>query len=270
MTSKKIEFLIIDPQNDFSDPNGTLFVPGAQEDMLRLADLLNRIKSKISDIHVTLDSHHLLHIANPIFWRNSNGDNPAPFTCITVKDVESGKWTTRMPSHYKRALDYLRALEKGGRYPHVIWPPHCLIGSWGTGIVPSVFNAVKAWEEEFAVADMITKGSNLWTEHFSGIKAEVPDPSDPSTQINTSVVSALEKADEIVVVGEALSHCLANTARDVVDNFPNTNRDSYVKKLVILKDCASSVPGFEKLGEDFLKEMEAKGATITTSDKYLR
>ena len=43
----RIELLIIDPQISFCDPDGELFVPGADEDMKRLATMINRLKSKI-------------------------------------------------------------------------------------------------------------------------------------------------------------------------------------------------------------------------------
>lgn len=54
-----LQFLLINPQNDFAHPDGHLFVPGADKDSERLAEMLKRHKSKISDIHITLDSHHL-------------------------------------------------------------------------------------------------------------------------------------------------------------------------------------------------------------------
>ena len=40
--------LIIDPQNDFCNPNGTLFVSGAEEDCERLAEFIDNNSSKIS------------------------------------------------------------------------------------------------------------------------------------------------------------------------------------------------------------------------------
>jgi nicotinamidase-related amidase len=43
---KKLHLLIIDPQRDFCDPNGTLAVPGADADMKRLSDMINRIGDK--------------------------------------------------------------------------------------------------------------------------------------------------------------------------------------------------------------------------------
>ncbi len=263
---RKIQFLIIDPQNSFCDPKGELFVPGSDQDVPRLSHLLNRIRSKIYGISVSLDSHHNIHISHPIMFRDSNGEQPKPFTCITAKDLEVGKWTTRIPSHYKRVLEYLQALEKGGRYPHIIWPPHCLIGSFGHGVDPTIYKSLLEWEEEFHMVDFVTKGSGIWTEHFSAVKAEVPDPNDPTTQINTNFISTLELADEIVVSGQALSHCVRHTFKDIVDNFSDPNT---IKKMVLLEDCSSSVPGFEKEGKDFIAEIKTLGARVTTSDKYL-
>ena len=43
-----IQLLIIDPQNDFCDPNGALFVPGADEDMKRLASMVMRLRGRLS------------------------------------------------------------------------------------------------------------------------------------------------------------------------------------------------------------------------------
>ncbi|MBD3260832.1 MAG: hypothetical protein GF334_04015 [Candidatus Altiarchaeales archaeon] len=45
-----IRFLVIDPQNSFCSPNGSLFVPGADKDMDRLAAMVDRLQSKLTDI----------------------------------------------------------------------------------------------------------------------------------------------------------------------------------------------------------------------------
>ncbi len=123
--SKRVELLIIDPQIDFCDPDkGALYVPNAEHDMRRLAQMIRRLKDKIDDIHITLDSHHFIHIAHPIFWKDSHGNHPQPFTRITLPEVEDGKWTTTQPGLYKRALEYVRKLDQNGRYDLTIWPPH--------------------------------------------------------------------------------------------------------------------------------------------------
>src|SRR5438067_1223624 len=120
--------LIIDPQIDFCCPvHGSLFVPGAERDMQRLAQMIRRNTAEIDKIHVTMDTHHSLHIAHPMFWSDSAGEHPDPFTIITAAEVASGKWSATQPAMRNRALEYVRALEQGGRYTLCIWPYHCLI-----------------------------------------------------------------------------------------------------------------------------------------------
>lgn len=261
-----IHLLIIDPQKDFCDPNGSLYVPGAEQDMDRVASLIRRLQGRLTAIHVTLDSHRKVDISHPIWFKDSSGHHPAPFTVITAEDVKSGRWTTTQPSAFERTLAYLQALAASGRYPHVIWPYHCLIGDEGHLVWPNLAAAIHEWEDRYAMADFVTKGSNPFTEHFSAVQAEVPDPTDPTTQVNTRLIATLEQADVVVLAGEALSHCLANTVRDIATTFADP---AYVSKLVLLTDAASNVPTFESYGDDFLRELRARGMQTATSQEFL-
>ncbi len=265
--AQKWHLVIIDPQRDFCEPpgkgGGALFVPGADADMKRLAGFIRRTPDKWVDIHVTLDSHHLLDVAHPLFWRNSKGQHPSPFTLISVSDVETGVWSTSVPSLNKRMLDYVKALASGGRYPLVIWPPHCLIGTQGQAVVPELMDALNEWAtQRMATIDFVTKGSNVFTEHYSAVRAEVPDPSDPTTHLNKAFIQTLEDADMVVWAGEASSHCVANTMRDTVANFG----PEAMKKMG--QDGVITVE--ESQYEDFLKEMTAKGMQTATTDTFLR
>ncbi|MCP4696208.1 MAG: hypothetical protein GY862_05085 [Gammaproteobacteria bacterium] len=260
-----LQFLIIDPQYDFANPAGSLFVPGADKDSERLAAMLKRHVSKIEDIHVTLDSHHLLDVAHPIFWIDAKGKHPAPFSCITQDDVRNGKWKAAHPGFQERAAAYVEALKAGGRYDLVIWPPHCLIGGMGNNVVSPVAEVLLKWENTFAMVDYVTKGSNMWTEHYSAVQADVPDPEDPGTQLNTRLIDTLETADLIALSGQALSHCVANTVRDIADNFGDEN----ISKMVLIEDTSSAVPGFEETGRKFLAEMQARGMRTAKSTEYL-
>jgi nicotinamidase-related amidase len=263
----KVHLLVIDPQRDFCNPNGSLFVAGADKDMDRLATMVRRLNRKLDDIHVTMDSHRKVDISHPMWWKDSAGKHPSPFTMITVSDVESGRWTTTQPGAYTRSLKYLRALDAGKRYPHVIWPEHCLIGDEGHSLHAGLSEALHEWEHNrFAMVEFVTKGSNPWTEHFSAIQAEVPDPEDPSTQVNTGLIRTLEEADIVLLAGEALSHCLANTARDIVKNFVDPK---YTKKLVLLTDASSNVTGFDKYGTDFVSELVNLGMQTSTTSTVL-
>jgi len=260
--SKRVELLIIDPQVDFCDPSGALYVSGANDDMDRLAGCIKDQSDILYDIHVTLDSHHAVDVAHPIFWRDSTGKNPDPFTIISSDDIKNGKWNPTNISWKGRMVEYVEKLEADGKYPLCIWPPHCLIGSVGHTVYPSLFEALSEWEKGFALVDYVTKGSNIYTEHYSAVQAEVPDPEDPSTQINTRLVETLMEADVVLIAGEAGSHCLANTVRDIANAFGD---DSYISKLVLLEDATSPVTGFESNQDDFIKEMSARGMIISST-----
>ena len=264
-----IELLVIDPQNDFCDPQGSLFVKGADEDMTRLAKFVDQFGSKLSDINVTFDSHQDIDIAHPYFWVNSKGENPKPFTIIHAADVDAGTWLPAVPSKSRRdrAVAYVKQLEPNGRYPLCIWPVHCVIGEWGHNVYKPLQDSLRNWSRKnFATINPVTKGSNPWTEHYSAVKAEVPDPQDESTRLNKAFIAKLQKCDEIIIAGEALSHCVANTVRDVAEAFGD---DSYVQKLVLLTDASSNVTGFENFGDQFLKDMTARGMRTTTTKDYV-
>ncbi len=259
----KTHLLIIDPQIDFCDANGALFVRGADRDIQRLAALIRRHGPELADIHVTLDSHQLVHVAHPIFWVDADGNHPAPFTAITAAEVEgrNPRWRTTSPALRQKGIDYVTALASAGRYVLVIWPPHCLIGRPGHNIVPELADALQEWQQGLRLVRYVTKGSNPLTEHYSAVKADVPDPLDPGTQINTQLIETLQEADRILIAGEALSHCVANTVRDIAAEFG----DDQIKKLVLLADASSPVGTFERLGEDFIREMTARGMTVANT-----
>lgn len=263
---KKVDLLIIDPQEDFCNPNGSLFVPGADQDIDRVADMIERISPKLNDIHVTLDTHHLVDIAHPIFWKDSSGRHPDPFTIISKEDIEDGKWNTTLLQYAERAKAYVTQLEENKRYPLCIWPPHCLIGSDGHKVAPVLFDKLLDWEKGFAMVDYVTKGSNPFTEHYSGVKADVPDPTDPTTQINTPLIRTLEECDIIVLMGWAGSHCLAETALDIANAFGD---DSHIEKMVLIEDGTSPVPGFENLQDNFINEMVKRGMKISNTKNFL-
>lgn len=270
MSTHKTHLICIDAQNDFCIPigpggeKGALVVAGAAADMDRLAKFITKNSKRIEQIHCTLDSHQLIHIAHPGFWVNSKGDRPNPFTLITEDDVRNGVWRAFNPKWQGKAQSYVETLKRNGRYVLCIWPPHCLIGTWGHAIVPSVATALYGWEADFNRINFVAKGSNLFTEHYSAVQSDVPDDDDASTKLNAGLIDTLTEADEILITGEALSHCVANSIRDVAKEFG----DSQIQKFTLLEDTSSNVGGFEKLGQDFVKEMVKKGMKITNTTDW--
>ncbi|MBV8658255.1 MAG: isochorismatase family protein [Burkholderiales bacterium] len=257
------QLLIIDPQNDFCDiPGAALPVTGANADMRRTTQLLRRLGGKFDAVHVTLDSHNPMDIAHPGWWKNAAGESPAPFTLISVADVDGGVWQARDPKQQAASLAYVKALAERGRHQLIIWPEHCLIGSWGNGVHAELFAALGDWARaELKLVNYVSKGTNPLTEHYSAIQAEVPSADDDATQVNAALVGRLARADTILVAGEALSHCVASTVRDLADQLGADN----VAKLVLLTDCTSPVTGFEAQGRNFIEEMVARGMRVATS-----
>jgi len=261
------QLLIIDPQNDFMDiPGAALPVAGANADMQRLADFIDRAGPKLADIAITLDSHHSVGIERPAMWCQADGGEVAPFTPIAAADVRAGTYRPRDASALPRVLAYLDALEAGGRYQLMVWPVHCEIGTWGHNVQDAVRAAYNRWERAtLRPVRKILKGMNVWTENYSALQAEVPDPADRDTELNLPLVRTLDEAERIVVAGEASSHCVRATVEHLVANLPSGRAD----KVILLADCMSPVAGFEAQAEKFLADMRARGARVITSAECL-
>ena len=284
MSTHLTQLLIIDPQNDFCDlpdnwlpaypnsvqhpdatPAPVLPVAGAHEDMLRLASWININASRIDQITVTLDSHQSYDIAHPAYWQQGNGTEVKPFTQITATQVRAGDFVPRNSAELARTLAYLNQLEAQGSYTLMVWPMHCEIGSWGHGVHASVLKAYRDWEEsQLRAARHVFKGMNPWTEHYSAIRAEVPDLQDPETGLNTALLAQLRLSSTLVIAGEASSHCVRATTEHIVENWGSDD----FSRIVLLTDCMSPVGGFEQAHDDFLQRMRAIGVRCETSASF--
>jgi len=278
--TQHIQLLVIDPQNDFCDlPDAylprdaaghvvkpALPVSGAHADMQRLAGLIRAAGAGLSDITITLDSHQRLDIAHPTFWRQRGGAAVTPFTPITALQVRAGDFLPRDPSTLARTLAYLDELEARGRYTLMVWPIHCEIGTWGHNVHADLRAAYNAWEEgALRVVQKVTKGENPWTEHYSAMQAEVPDVDDAHTQLNQPLLAHLDRADMILIAGEASSHCVKATTEHVVAHLPGGRPE----RITLLTDCMSPVGGFESQHEAFLADMRDRGVRLATATEVL-
>jgi len=275
--------LVIDPQNDFMDyPDSALPVTGANDDMQRLAKMIDRVGPRLADIHVTLDSHQVIHVAHKGMWRDKDGNMPEPFTIITSDDIETGIWRPRNelvkpPELEGRTLGefmlwYAQQLEAGKRYPLMIWPEHCIIGTPGYDVHADLVAVLHDWaRREFANVDFMAKGTTAFVEHFGAYMAEVPLPTVPSTSLNASALGDLARADIIGLGGEALSHCVMSTVDQIADNIG----EEHIAKFHILVDASSPVPqtpggpNFAAIADEWLHKMEKRGMTLTTTEKFL-
>ena len=253
--------LIIDMQNDFCSEAGALYVPGARSDVANLSRFIHQNLTAIDSIILTQDNHHVMDIAHPYFWHDKNGLQPAPFTGITAADVLAGIWTP-VPGE-ETVLFYLKELEIQGEFPHTIWPEHCIWGSWGAAIDSQIQDAVNSWARQGNFFNLVTKGLNPFTEHFGALRANIIMENDDSTAWNLELINKLSHTENIYIAGEARSHCVANTVKQVLDR-PEINAHLY-----ILEDCMSNVPGFESISDSIYEEAVRQGATLIASNHLI-
>ncbi len=272
-----VHLLVIDPQNDFMDlPDGfrpacgghpedrctpALPVAGAHQDMLRLAAWLDVHRSAVSEVTVTLDHHHRLDIAHPTFWRTGTGDVVAPLTPISLAQMDRSEFLPAPGLDPDRIRAYLAALESAGRFSHMVWPIHCQIGTWGACVHSVLQGALDRWEDGAAgTVKHIRKGENPWTEHYSALSAEIPDPTDSATGMDHALLTRLAASDLVVVAGEAASHCVRATLEHLVGAW-----DGDPSRIVLLTDAMSAVTGFEESWDIFRQEVAACGVRLATT-----
>lgn len=273
---QKIALLVIDPQNDFVDKHPqnpdfhpALAVPGASDDLIRLSAFLGRVGDSISTVMVSLDSHQPIDIAHPSGWVDKNGVEVGAFTPISADACEKGEFRWNKAPRY--AIEYTRALENNGEFQHFIWPPHCLIGTPGHNVYPVFMDALQVWSKATGQAiNFVAKGSSIYVEHFGIFAAQIPHQvggaTDPATTLNMPAINTLASHDIVYLAGEARSHCVATSLKQLLDNAPQL-----ASKLVILTDCTSNVAG---LPADFYTEVEkiydrakSMGVQFMTSDQ---
>ena len=75
---------------------------------------------------------------------------------------------------------------------------------------------------------------------------------------NQALIERLSKRERVLVCGQAQSHCVQFTVRDLLEHWPPSERH----RIWLLDDCMSNVPGFEAAGEAFLADMKAAGLTV--------
>ena len=69
---------------------------------------------------------------------------------------------------------------------------------------------------------------------------------------------------QVLVCGEAKSHCVNFTLRDLLTAWPAGR----VADLVLLNDACTSVPGFEAAGVEFEHDMRTAGVQVLTTADY--
>jgi nicotinamidase-related amidase len=226
---RRVCLLLVDCQNTFCTPGFELFVPGAPDDNRRLCEFLYRNLGSITQVVPTLDTHHALQVFHASWLVDAEGHHPPPYTVVSVQDVQDGVWRTADPAEQQRLLEYVRALEAGGRYRLAVWPYHAMLGGVGHALVSAVEEAIffHAIAREISPAFQI-KGNDPRTEAYSVLGPEVGGVR------NEALVELLKSFDAVIVAGQAKSHCVAWTVEDLLE-------DVAAERVYLLEDCMSPV-----------------------------
>ena len=246
--SESVLVIGIDVQQDFMD-NGALGVPGAIKDVENFTRFIYDNMDNISQIAVSIDTHNPFQIFHPCWWVDDKGNNPPPFTAITLADLDSGKW---MPVvNPKASREYVENLEKQGKKVLVIWTYHCLQGTSGCALENQFANIL--YFHSVAKKTMtlrLVKGQDPLSEMYGIIKPEY----DTKNYINIDFLNKIEKYDKIIIAGEAKSHCVLESIKQILEHYQN--KSEVTKKIYILEDCMSIIPGFEQATEDAFKSFK--------------
>lgn len=258
--------ITVDAQGDFCFPGWALPVPGAVDDMRRLVELVYNRPEEISLILASRDKHVPMMIFHAAWWIDRNGKHPDPFTIITYKDIIAGNWLALKDP--KWSVEYVNKLEVMGKKNLVVWPNHCLENTEGQKLVPAVHEAL-AWHAAARGYStiLLDKGVVPQVEHYGIFGAEVPYPKNPASLLNVDVLTTIAGFKRILVGGEAKSHCVLETMKQLVGHF--ANQPDVVGSIHFLMDCTSSVQhpavDFEALAMADLREMAKKGVVLMKS-----
>ncbi len=260
--SPRVLAWLIDMQVDFVFPNGRLAVPNAVEDTQRTIEWLYRNVHNITQIAASLDTHTPFQIFYPTWWRDANGQQPAPYTVISAEDVRKGTWKPITEPVW--SMRYLDELETKGKKQLMIWPFHCMEGTTGRSLVPALSEAIMYHSgARMAQPTYLTKGTIAHTEFYSVVEPEVKYSKHPEGGLNTRFLDMVAQFDLVYVAGQARSHCVLETMQSVMNHFAGS--PEVIRKLRFLDDCTSSITGFEQPTEAKLKDFAANGMRLVNA-----
>jgi nicotinamidase/pyrazinamidase len=265
--TEKIAVILVDYQHDFVDPTGTLYVPGSQQDMERFLSWFYQNAHKITSIYASLDTHVPFQIFFSSWWKDPRtGEHPQPFTPISVEDVTGMKWVPLIQPNW--SMRYVHLLQQQAKKQLMIWPYHTMEGTLGHMLAAPISEAI-AWHSAARKTQptYIVKGRTIRTEYYGIFGAEIPDPEDAESGLNVALLDAVMKHDRVYVAGEAKSHCVLETERQLIHRFGH--QPEMMRRLHFLRDCTSSVQhpviDFDNMAESELAAMEQRGVQMVLS-----
>jgi nicotinamidase-related amidase len=256
--SFRVSLMLVDVQNTFCIPEFELYVGGrsgrgAVDDNRRVCEFIYRNLATLTEICPTMDTHQAHQIFHSIFLVDGEGGHPAPFTTITLEDIEQGTWRFNpalAPSlqlteeeGQRYLAHYARELQFRDKYALTIWPYHAMLGGIGHALVSAVEEAVFFHGIcRLSQADFQVKGRKPLTENYSVLQPEITTGPEGRTvgDKNLKFIQKLLNFDAVIIAGQAKSHCVAWTIEDLLNEIQATGQP-LAEKIYLLEDCTSPV-----------------------------
>ncbi|KAI0092187.1 Isochorismatase hydrolase [Irpex rosettiformis] len=181
MGERKVALIVVDVQEDFCPPNGSLAV----QDGRAIIPVVNELLSLPFDLKLATKDHHL---PDHISFASNHGPSAKPFdTFITIVNPNNPAET----------------------YESRLWPDHCVVGTPGNDLLPELNLA--------RIDKVILKGSDSRVEMYSAFRSPLMNPPLPSAV--SELANDLKVADitDVVIVGLAGDYCVRCTAIDSRD-----------------------------------------------------
>lgn len=203
----------------------------------------------------------------------------------------------------KWTKEYIKELPSYGKGNALIWPYHCIEKTYGHKLYEPLKTIIDAYDKNNV--EYHIKGQNEATEMYSIFKAEIPtvnvtklnkDKYYSKININISNSSLIENPEKlkevylntqfnnklyksltkdglpILICGQALSHCVNWSLRDLVNKLIEDKNKFYVKskillndKVILLVNASSAIKGFEKNVKELFQFCKKKNVAL----KYL-
>lgn len=241
--------LVIDPQYDFCNPKGTLYVPGAEKAIKVLCKWISQERRNLSRIIVTMDTHRSYHIGHSMYWEQT----PEPFTEITVEGVRSGKYTPVNQEKTTEVIEYLTELNSKG-LKHTIWPEHCIAGSWGWSLPKNLVEELNMWSlsNHGAEYELYQKGWNPDKEMFSAFSYASGANNPEGDKLIERILK--ENYSKIYIAGFAKDYCVAESIKDLLVH------EQFYGKLVFLSDSMAAIDKTSESLEIYNRAVKEFGA----------
>lgn len=276
----KIAAFGIDCQIGFCTPGASLFVPGADDDTRRTVEWIYRNIGVLTALQFSLDTHRIFQIFHPAFWADAEGAHPAPFTTVSCDDVRSGRWAPI--AHRDACVEYVERLQAQGNYVLTIWPYHTLLGGVSHALVPALMEAAIFHSiARQTPTEFVTKGEHALTENYSVLSPEVRELNGAIVgAFNDEFFRALLGYDRVYVFGQAKSHCVLSTLRDLRDAIVSID-EKLLGKIWILEDAMSPVPAppvtplppsldFPTIAREAIAELRREGMNVAKTSDVIR